>query len=84
MFSNLNSVIIYMMTIEAYMIVNFRTREISRAVFKLTRTFMLNYKKILFFPDNYTHGATTMKVLMNWVLLFNYNLNFQSTRFGVY
>jgi len=84
MVSNLNSVIIYMMTIEAYMIVNFRTRKISRAAFKLTRTFTLNYKKILFFPDNYTHGPTTMKVLMNWVLLFNYNLNFQSTRFGVY
>ena len=48
MVSNLNSVIIYMMTIEAYMIVNFRTRKISRAAFKLTRTFTLNYKKNTF------------------------------------
>jgi hypothetical protein len=42
MVSNLNSVIIYMMATEAYMVVNFRTREISRGASKLTRTFTLN------------------------------------------
>jgi len=41
-------------------------------------------KIVLSFPDNYTHGPNTMEVLINWVLLFNYNLDSQSPRFGVY